>query len=192
MNTDQYYHGNLAKYLVRTQASLALVILLLLAGLDFFFPTSYRLQAGIHGISAITSVVVGTYLTHRAFTIIRGVHINYHSLRRWALGSTVLNFLGAVSGNWIYMRYRGENGPKEWILANAPDFHNYMMEFKEFITLFPFPIMAAVTFGLYYYGDAIAERRDISQFVGILILLSWLFLFLGFVTGLVLAKLRFV
>jgi len=192
MTTEQYLHGSLAKLLVRIQAYLALLILLLLAGLDFFFPTNYRLQAGLHGVSAIGSVVVGTYLTHRAYALIRGVHINFNSLRHWVAGSTVLNFLGAVSGNWIYMRYRGENGPKEWILANAPAFHNYMMEFKEFVTLFPFPLMAAVTFILYYYGDAIHVRRDLTQFVGIIILVSWLFLLLGFVTGLVLAKLRFV
>ncbi|MFI3135307.1 MAG: hypothetical protein QX197_00865 [Methylococcaceae bacterium] len=192
MSTEQYLHGNLAKVLVRTQAVLALVILLLLAGLDFFFPTNYSLQAGLHGISSISAVVAGTYLTHRAYALIRGVHINFKSLRYWTLGATALNFLGAVSGNWIYMRYRGENGPKDWILANAPAFHNYLMEFKEFISLFPFPLMAAVSFILYYYGDAIQVRRDLTQFVGITILVSWLFLLLGFVAGLVLAKLHFV
>jgi hypothetical protein len=192
MSTEQYLHGNLAKFLVRTQATLALLILLLLAGLDFFFPTHYRLQAGLHGISAISAVVMGTYLTHRAYALIRGVHINYQSLRYWVAGATGLNFLGAVSGNWIYMRYRGEEGPRDWILKNSPEFHNYMMEFKEFISLFPFPLMAAVTFILFYYGDAIHLRRDLTQFVGITILVSWLFLLLGFVAGLVLAKLRFV
>ncbi|MEQ1636605.1 MAG: hypothetical protein ABL903_07925 [Methylococcales bacterium] len=192
MTMEPQPHSNLSKILVRTQAYLALLILLLLAGLDFFFPTNYRLQAGLHGISAIASVVTGTYLTHRAYALVRGVHMNYHSLRLWVLASTVLNFLGAVSGNWIYMRYRGEGGPREWILANAPAFHNYMMEFKEFVTLFPFPLMAAVTFILYYYGEAIHVRRDLTQFVGIVILVSWMFLLLGFVTGLVLAKLRFV
>jgi hypothetical protein len=192
MTTEHYLHSNLAKRLVRIQAILALLILLLLAGLDFFFPTRYSLQAGLHGISSISAVVVGTYLTHRAYALIRGVHINFRSLRHWTVGATLLNFLGAVSGNWIYMRYRGEDGPRDWILKNAPDFHNYMMEFKEFITLFPFPLMAAVTFILYYYGDAIHVRRDFTQFVGIAILVSWLFLLLGFVTGLVLAKLHFV
>lgn len=192
MTTEHHPHSNLAKILVRVQAYLALLILLLLAGLDFFFPTNYRLQAGLHGLSAIASVVVGTYLTHRAYALVRGVHINYHSLRLWVMGSAVLNFLGAVSGNWIYMRYRGEDGPRDWILKNAPEFHNYMMEFKEFITLFPFPLMVAVTFILYYYCEAIHLRRDLTQFVGILILVSWLFLLLGFVAGLVLAKLRFV
>jgi len=74
----------------------------------------------------------------------------------------------------------------------VPAFHNYMMEFKEFISLFPFPLMLAATFILFYYDDAIRARRDLTQLVGILILLAWLFLLLGFVAGLVLAKLRFV
>jgi hypothetical protein len=45
---------------------------------------------------------------------------------------------------------------------------------------------------LFYYGEAIRTRRDLTQLVGILILLAWLFLLMGFVAGLVLAKLRFV
>lgn len=192
MPTDQYLQGQLAKFLVRTQAITALCILLALAGLDFFFPTNYHLQAGIHGISSISALVLGTYLTHRAYALIRGVHINFHSLRYWLLGATAINFLGALSGNWIYMRYRGQDGPKDWILANVPAFHNYLMEFKEFVSLFPFPLMLAGSFILFYYGDAIHERRDLTQLVGILILLAWLFLLLGFVAGLTLAKLRFV
>jgi hypothetical protein len=122
----------------------------------------------------------------------RGVHINFQSLRYWTLTATVLNFLGVVSGNWMYMRYRGEGGAKDWILAHTPTFHNVMMEFKEFISLFPFPLMLAVTFMLFYYGDAIAEQREVLNFIGILILIAWLFLLLGFVAGLTLAKLHFV
>ena len=66
------------------------------------------------------------------------------------------------------------------------------MEFKEFVSLFPFPLMLAATFILYFYGLPIQYRRGITRFVGITILVSWSFLLLGFVAGLVLAKLRFV
>jgi hypothetical protein len=192
MPSEQLLQGHLAKTLVRTQASLALLLLAGLAGMDFFFPTHYRLQAGLHGLSSIASVVVGTLLTHRAYPLIRGVRVNFQSLRHWVLGSTALNFLGVVSGNWIYMRYRGQDGPRDWILANVPTFHNVLMEFKEFVSLFPFPLMVAVTFVLFYYGDRIHARRDLTGFVAIGILASWLFLMLGFVAGLVLSKLRFV
>jgi Ca2+/Na+ antiporter len=64
------------------------------------------------------------------------------------------------------------------------------MEFKEFVSLFPFSLMLAVTFMLFYFGDAISTRRDIMNFIGILMLLSWLFLLFGFVAGLTLAKLH--
>jgi hypothetical protein len=43
---------------------------------------------------------------------------------------------------------------------------------------------------LFYFGDAISTRRDIMNFIGILMLLSWLFLLFGFVAGLTLAKLH--
>lgn len=192
MSTEHALYDNLAKTLARTQAVLALIILLGLAGLDFFFPTSYRLQAAVHGLSSISALIVGTFLTHRAYPLIRGVHCHLESLRRWLIAAATLNFLGAVSGNWMYMRYRGQDGPKDWILANVPGFQNVFMEFKEFVCLFPFPLMLSAAFILYYYGNAIHTRRDLSQFVGIIILVSWLFLLLGFVAGLVLAKLRFV
>lgn len=186
------HHHTLSKTLVRTQTCLALFALLWLGGFNFFFPSKFNVQAGLHGISTILAVVTGTFLTHRAYHLIRGVHINFHSLRYWAVTATLFNLLGAASGNWMYMRYRGEGGAKEWILANVPSFHNIMMEFKEFISLFPFPLMLAVSFILFYYGDDIAERRDLLNFIGLLILTAWLFLLLGFVAGLTLAKLHFV
>jgi hypothetical protein len=66
------------------------------------------------------------------------------------------------------------------------------MEFKEFVTLFPFPLMLATTFILFYYKAVMHFRRDLALFVGISILISWFFLAFGFVAGLALAKLRFV
>jgi hypothetical protein len=186
------HHSSLSKTLIRTQAAIALFVLLWLGGFDFFFPSNFRLQAGLHGLSTISALVTATFLTHRAYHLMRGVHINFQSLRYWTLTATILNFLGVVSGNWMYMRYRGEGGAKDWILAHMPTFHNVMMEFKEFISLFPFPLMLAVTFILFYYGDAIAEQREVLNFIGILILIAWLFLLLGFVAGLTLAKLHFV
>jgi hypothetical protein len=192
MTTEQWLDGHLAKHLARAQAGFALAILILLAGLDFFFPTEYRLQAGIHGVSAIAALIIGTFLTHQAYPLIRGVRIHFYSLRHWVLGATALNLLGAISGNWIYMRYRGQDGPRDWILAKVPAFHNVMMEFKEFVSLFPFPLMLAVTFIFFYYGNGVQYQREITQFVGVLILLAWLFLMIGFVTGLTLAKLHFV
>lgn len=192
MNEESYYYGHFSKYLARGQATLALVLLLGLCSFDFFFPTAYSLQAGIHGVSAITAVVFATLLTHRVYPLIRGIKINFDSLRLWAMTATGLNLLGAISGNWIYMRYRGQGGPRDWILEHVPNFHNGLMEFKEFVTLFPFPLMLATTFILSYYKAVMQFRRDLALFVGLSILVSWFFLAFGFVAGLVLAKLRFV
>lgn len=182
----------LTKILIRLQAGTALFLLLIISGLDLFFPSQYALKAAVHGISAISAVVVGTFITHRAYFLLRGGKINYQSLKNWTVASTVLNFLGAVSGNWIYMRYRGQDGPREWILKNTPDFHNVLMEFKEFVSLFPFPLMVIASFALFYYQDHLHARHDIKQFIAILMMASWFFLMLGFVAGLTLAKLRFV
>lgn len=192
MSTGQYLHDHFSKILIRSQVGIALLLLLMLSAADFLFPSEYNIKAGIHGISSILAVVIGTFLTHRALPLIKGIPVKLESLGRWLVAATLLNLAGAISGNWIYMRYRGQDGPREWILDKVPDFHNVLMEFKEFVSLFPFPLMLAATFILYYYGLPLQQRRDISRFVGITILVSWSFLMLGFVAGLVLAKLRFV
>ncbi|OQW77560.1 MAG: hypothetical protein BVN35_05425 [Proteobacteria bacterium ST_bin11] len=192
MSAGQYTQDNLTKILIRSQIVIALLLLLTLVAADFWFPSAYSLKAGVHGVSAILAVVVGTFLTHRAIPLIRGMKVNLESLRRWLLAATLLNLAGAISGNWIYMRYRGQDGPRDWILAHRPLFHNVLMEFKEFISLFPFPLMLSATVLLYYYGLPMQIRRDLCKFVGITILVSWSFLMLGFVVGLILAKLRFV
>lgn len=191
-NESELLSGQQTQSLARIQAGTALTLLLGLCCVDFFFPTHYRLQAGIHGISAIAALVLGTYLTHQAYPLIRGGKVRVDVLRSWCAAATGLNFLGAVSGNWIYMRYRGKDGPRDWILSQVPSFHNVLMEFKEFVSLFPFPLMLATSFLLFYYGDQVQNQRQIRQFIGTTVLASWFFLMLGFVAGLVLAKLRFV
>jgi hypothetical protein len=182
----------LTKFLIRFQSICALVLLIMISGLDLFFPTQYALKAAVHGISAISALVVGTFITHRAYFLLRGTRTNYKSLRKWMVAATTLNFVGAVSGNWIYMRYRGQDGPKEWIMQNAAEFHKVLMEFKEFVSLFPFPLMVVATFALFYYKDHIHLRHDMKQFIAIIMMAAWFFLMLGFVSGLILAKLRFV
>jgi len=192
MSTGDYLHDHFSKIVIRSQVAIALGLLLLLPTANFFYPGNYSLKAGIHGVSAVLAMVIGTYLTHRALPLLKGMHVRLETLRRWILAATLLNLAGAISGNWIYMRYRGQDGPRDWILAHVPAFHNVLMEFKEFVSLFPFPIMLAATFIVYYYGMPMQHRHDITRFVGISIVISWSFLLLGFVAGLVLAKLRFV
>lgn len=192
MSAGHYIHDNFSKLVIRSQVGIALTLLLILTASDFWYPSDYSLKAGVHGVSAILAVVVGTYLTHRAIPLIKGMHVRLESLRHWLLAATLLNLAGAISGNWIYMRYRGQDGPRDWILAHVPAIHNVLMEFKEFVSLFPFPLMLLATATLYYYGLSIQMRRDLTRFVGITIMVSWSFLMIGFVVGLVLAKLRFV
>lgn len=192
MSSGEYPHDNFCKIAIRSQLGIAAILLLFLPTANFFYPSEYNLKAGVHGVSAILTILVGTYLTHKALPLIKGMEVNLESLRRWLLAATVLNLAGAISGNWIYMRYRGQDGPRDWILQIAPNFHNVLMEFKEFVSLFPFPLMLAATFILYYYGLPRRLRQDIARFVGVTILISWSFLLLGFVAGLALAKLRFV
>jgi len=90
MSTGQYLHDNFTKVLIRSQVIIALSLLIALSASDFLFPSEYKLKAGIHGLSSILAVVVGTFLTHRALPLIKGMHIKLESLRRWLLAATLL------------------------------------------------------------------------------------------------------
>ncbi len=178
--------------LLWTQLSFALVLSLWLAGMDFFFPSAYRVKAGVHSLSSIAAAVLGTYLVHQLYPLLRGARLNLIKLRFWLMLALTANLAAAVSGNWIYMRYRAEDGPRDWILANAPGFHNLMMEFKEFVSLFPVLFATVCVFASFYYGELILKRRDLAVTLASLILLTWILIMTGLVTGLGLAKLRFV
>ena len=106
MSAGEYLHDHFSKIVIRSQVAIALTLLLFLPAANFFYPTDFSLKAGIHGVSAILAIAVGTYLTHRAIPLIKGMHVRLESLRRWVLAATLLNLAGAISGNWIYMRYR--------------------------------------------------------------------------------------
>jgi hypothetical protein len=72
MTKESYFYGHFSKSLARTQAALALLLLFGLSGLDFFFPTAYSLKAGVHGLSIMSAVIFGTFMTHRVYPLIRG------------------------------------------------------------------------------------------------------------------------
>ncbi|MCX8048727.1 MAG: hypothetical protein N3A55_03575 [Methylohalobius sp.] len=161
-------------------------------GLLLFFPSPYQIKAAVHGLSSVLAIATSTYLVHRIYPVLRGAKAAWSALPNWLIAAVATNLAAAISGNWIYMRYRGEGGPRAWILANAPGFHNVLMEFKEFISLFPCFLLTVAVFCAYYYGEQVMRRRELSQFFVALILAAWIFALIGWMSGLTLAKLRFV
>ncbi|WP_460035192.1 hypothetical protein [Methylothermus subterraneus] len=170
-------------------------VLLLTGGgeaLLWFFPSPYQIKAAVHGLSSILALAAVTYLAHRLYPVLRGARTAWEVLPNGLLIALAANLAAALSGNWIYMRYRGEEGPRDWILANAPAFHNVLMEFKEFVSLFPCLLLTTAVFCAFYYGEQVLRRRELAQFFAVLILAAWMFALIGWVSGVTLAKLRFV
>ena len=86
MSAEQHIPDNFTKILIRSQVGIALLLLLLaLSASDFLFPSEYKLKAGIHGVSAILAVVVGTFLTHLALPLIKGMQVR--------LANTLISFV---------------------------------------------------------------------------------------------------
>ena len=174
------------------QAYVAAGTFLLLPVLTWAHPSPFRLQAAAHGLAALLIVVSGSYLGHLAYPLARGARGAIADVTRWTKLCLTLSVLAVVSGNWVYMPYRGQNGARERLLATAPIFHKVLMEFKEFVSLFPVPILGAVCFMLWYYKDELAERKDLAMPIAALLMLNWIFVVLSMVLGLGIAKVQFV
>lgn len=98
-------------------------------------------------------------------------------------------FLAAVSGNMIYIAYRGEVGPREFFKGNFPEIHEIFFEFKEFIGLFPLPIAVAATFILWKYRNSLPVDENIRNAVGVMIAVAWTVLMIVFILGARITKL---
>jgi hypothetical protein len=104
--------------------------------------------------------------------------------------TNVVVLLSIITGNWLYIAYRAPDGAMQWFLTYAPNAHYIVMEFKEFVSLFPLPLGVAASVILLRYKQDIAEQPEIRNTVAVLLTLMWLCLMVGFVFGIGLAKLR--
>jgi hypothetical protein len=143
----------------------------------------------IHGIIATLGVIIGSATGYLGWRLLLGHLKAYRDLRILATISAVLSFLAVVSGNMIYIAYRGEGGPREFFKGNFPAIHEIFFEFKEFIGLFPLPIAVAATFILWKYKDSLPVDENIRNAVGVMIAVAWTVLMIVFVLGAAITKL---
>lgn len=148
--------------------------------------------ATIHGMIATLGVVIGSATGYLGWRLLLGHLKAYRDLRILATISAVLAVLAAVSGNMIYIAYRGTGGPREFFKGNFPEIHEIFFELKEFIGLFPLPIAVAATFILWKYKDSLPVDEKIRNAVGVMIAVAWTVLMIVFVLGAAITKLMSV
>ena len=149
-------------------------------------------MATTHGIFAMLGVIIGSATGYLGWRLLLGHLKAYRDLRILATISSVLAFLAIVTGNWIYMAYRGTGGPREFFINNFPGVHEIFFEFKEFIALFTLPIAVAATFILWKYKDSLHLDESLRNTVGVMIAVGWTVLMIAFVLGSAITKLMSV
>jgi hypothetical protein len=156
---------------------------------DLMGDSPFASIATIHGMIATLGVIIGSAAGYLGWRLLLGHLKAYRDLRILATISSVLAVLIAVSGNMIYIAYRGEGGPREFFKGNFPEIHEIFFEFKEFIGLFPLPIAVAATFILWKYRNSLPVNENIRNAVGVMIAVAWTVLMIAFVLGAAITKL---
>ncbi len=159
---------------------------------DLMGESPFASIATIHGMFATLGVIVGSATGYLGWRLLLGHLKAYRDLRILATVSSVFAFLAILTGNWIYIAYRGPGGPREFFINNFPEIHEIFFEFKEFIALFPLPIAVAATFILWKYKDSLPVDEKLRNAVGVMIAVAWTILMIVFVLGAAITKLMSV
>ena len=163
---------------------------------NLLHPSPWQRSIGtIHSVAALLTTIVAAYVGHLAFPLLRGTKKILPQLRTLIFWSTLLSFLGIVSGNWAYMRYRAgieHGGASAWLKENSPLTHYVVAQYHEFSTLFTIPLGVACTWILWSYGDSILEKqhRAVLSATSIALMVLMFLAMGGMVSGLGIAKIH--
>lgn len=187
---------DIAKVSVYGLSILSAALFVSLPLVNLLHPSPWQRWIGtIHGLAAILATVVAVYTGHLAFPLLRGVGKILPQMRTLTFWSTLLSFLGIVSGNLAYMRYRAGlefGGARAWLKDYTPLAQYILMEYHEFTLLFTLPLGTACTWILWKYGDEILSKQNQSVLAATCVgLMAMMFFAMGgLVTGLGVAKIH--
>jgi hypothetical protein len=188
--------ADLARVCIYGLSFLSASLFLFLPFVNLLHPSPWQRSIGtIHSIAALLTTIVAAYTGHLAFPLIRGTKKILPQLRTLIFWSTLLSFLGIVSGNWAYMRYRAgieHGGASAWLKVNSPLTHYTLAQYHELSTLFVIPLGVACTWILWRYGDSIVEtqHRAVLSATGISLMALMFLAMGGMVSGLGIAKIH--
>lgn len=152
--------------------------------------SDYAIPSSLHGVSSMVYVIIGTVLAYMAYLLYTDRLDAYHDLKILAELAVAFSLLTIMFGNWTYIAYRGEGGPRAYFLENEPAIHEFFFEFKEFIALFTLPLSVAAAVIIRREGAHLRSLPLTRQAVAVLLGLAWVFLMVAFGLGAAITKLR--
>ncbi|CAI6083277.1 hypothetical protein [Cohnella sp. JJ-181] len=181
-----------ARDLAVTQASVAALLFISIPLFNVLGFSNHKLEAILHGLGATVTVIMSCQVLHLTYPMLRGKKGAAVTLE-WALWLTNLMVLiTIILGNWLYIPYRGPDGPQQWLMYHSPEVHLIVMEYKEFVSLYPLPLGIAAAVLLRRFRHALEAGSAVGGIVAFLITLFWICLLIGLVCGIGLTKLRMV
>ncbi|NBC71604.1 hypothetical protein [Paenibacillus sacheonensis] len=175
-----------------TQACVAAALFLSIPLFNVIGFSNHKLQAVLHGLGATVTVIMSCQTIHLIYPMLRG-KIGAAAKLEWVLWLTnAMVLLTIIFGNWLYIAYRGPDGPQEWLMYHSPEVHLILMEYKEFVSLYPLPLGIAAGFLLRRFRHTLEPGSAVGGIIALLITLFWICLLIGFAFGIGLTKLRMV
>lgn len=179
-----------AKDLAVTQACVTALLFLLIPLFNLLDMGSYRLSSVLHGLGATLTIIFSSRTAHLVFPLLRNQKGAGSKLEMYLWMMNALVLLSIIFGNWLYIAYRTPDGAQQWFLYHNPSVHMVVMEFKEFISLFPLPLGVAAAYILRRFSNQLTDNPAIASIVALLVTLAWICLLIGFVFGIGLVKLK--
>ncbi|MBO7744491.1 hypothetical protein I8J29_09810 [Paenibacillus sp. MWE-103] len=181
-----------ARDLAITQASAAALLFLSIPLFNLIGFSNHKLEAVLHGLGATITVIMSCQVLHLTYPMLRGKKGAAVTLERVLWLTNILVLITIILGNWLYISYRGPDGPQQWLMYRSPEAHLIVMEYKEFVSLYPLPLGIAAAVLLRRFRHALEAGSAVSGLIALLITLFWICLLLGLAFGFGLTKLKMV
>lgn len=173
--------------------SLALCVLFVSAPVAHLLGESeYRFRSAFHGLFAGIFMVTMTIGLYQAFKLWVGVPLNIRELGLGAVINSAACFFTILFGNWIYIPYRSQSGPRSHFLEKIPQVHQIFFEFKEFTALFTLPLLVAATYIIWVYKGKLNSNTYLRTMTALLLVLGFFYFVIAFGLGAAITKLKSV
>lgn len=180
-------------YVMVLMAAVAGSILLITAPASHLLGGSeYAIRSAFHGLMAGILMVTITIGLYQACRLWIGADINVKEFQVGSLINSIICFFAILFGNWLYIPYRDQEGPRFHFLKTQPEIHKIFFEFKEFTALFTLPLLVAATYIIWNYGDRLERNRDLRIAVSLLLILGFFYFVIAFGLGAAITKLKAV
>lgn len=154
--------------------------------------SEFRMRSAFHGVFAGAFMITATIGFYQALKLWSGIEINVKELKLGSLLNAVFCFFTIVFGNWLYIPYRSQNGPRSYFLQMAPEVHKIFFEFKEFTALFTLPLLVAASWIIWRHEKTLNTNKYLKVMSAILLVLGFFYFVISFGLGAAITKMKAV